>query len=361
MLKMSVVSHGSTLSKRSRAAVSEECYASERIRMRLVGDEPPSNVPNTGDRHKTSRGSSDDHDSVQDDGYVDEAFRAGGPYLCTVPVTTINIGPEHPSFDLVASNTERLTDTVFSKLASGGVRGVRNILFCLRQSVYDKEPEPVLSLLIEAEKSASNDPWLQTSRDVQLFLCTEGLPKCSVEIADNRAFILDQIFPLGASDRIRGQWTEVVNSIWTHCDLDDVNSIGCFRIGKYDDWRENPPTVLITVNPDTELEWKPMREDVILILENHYLPEVAVKIQRDRIIRDVGTSNFPGMHPDALSGPALVGQSVGRRNHDDRQGTFGGFVEIQHPHSREWITYGLTCNHCVLPEDEQVDSETEQC
>ena len=40
-----------------------------------------------------------------------------------------------------------------------------------------------------------------------------------------------------------------------------------------------------------------MREDIILVLENHYLLEVAVRIQRDRIIRDVGT-NLPGMHLD---------------------------------------------------------------
>lgn len=98
-----------------------------------------------------------------------------------------------------------------------------------------------------------------------------------MEIADNRASILDQIFPLDARERICAQWREVVDSIWTHGDLEDVNSIGCFRIGKRDEWRENPPTVLVTVNPDTDLDWKMMREDIILILENHYLQEVAVK------------------------------------------------------------------------------------
>ena len=48
-----------------------------------------------------------------------------------------------------------------------------------------------------------------------------------------------------------------------------------------------PPTVLVTVNPGTVLDWKIVREDVILIIEYYYLPG------------DVGT-DLSGMHLDAL-------------------------------------------------------------
>ena len=77
-----------------------------------------------------------------------------------------------------------------------------------------------------------------------------------------------------------------------------------------------------------------MREDVILILENHYLSMVAVKIQRDVV---------------------LVGQSLGRRGLDDKQGTFGGFVGLQHPHTHEWASFGISCAHSVLPDDAHVE------
>lgn len=35
-------------------------------------------------------------------------------------------------------------------------------------------------------------------------------------------------------------------------------------------------------------------------------------------------------------------------------------MEIQYSHSHEWITSRITCNHSVLPEDEQVDSENKE-
>lgn len=119
--------------------------------------------------------------------------------------------------------------------------------FCLRQSDYEKEPKPVQTLLTEAEKTAFNDTWLNVSREIQSFLCNEGLSGCSVELAADRAFDMDRKSPLNANDRIHAQWTEILDSIWLHCDLNDVNSIGCFRIGKTDDWRQNLQTVLTTI------------------------------------------------------------------------------------------------------------------
>ena len=351
---MSTLTTASHLSKRSRAAVSEECYASSRTHLRLVGD-PTYELYRSSERKRTSRGSSDDQDSVQDDGFINEAFRAGGPQLCTVPVATDSITPAHPSYQFVTDNMERLTRTIMSLLADAGVRSQKNIFFCTRQSVFERESEAVLTLFIEAEKTAFDNTWLNASREIYGFFCRENLPGFSVEIADSRAFDVDKIFPLHPRDPIFAQWYGVVNSIWTHCYLEDVSTIGCFRIGKSDDWEQNPPTVLITVDPNTDLDWKTMREDVILILENHYLSMVAIKIQRDDVLRGSGLIRSPDMPLDVLQGSALVGQSLGRRGLDDKQGTFGGFVELQHPHTHEWVCFGISCTHCVLPDDNQVD------
>lgn len=350
---MSTLTNTSHISKRSRGAVSE-CYASSRGYLRLVGD-PTYDLYHSSERKRTSGGSSDDQDSVQEDGFVNEAFRAGGPQLCTVPVATRSIASAHPSYHFLTINMERLTASVMSILENAGIRSDKTILFCTRQSIFEKESEPVLTLLIEAHKTAFDDTWVNASREIHGFFCNENLPELTVEIADNRAFDPDKVFPLHPRDPIYSQWYDVVQSIWTHCYLEHVNTIGCFRIGKSDNWEQNPPTVLITVNPNTDLEWKTMREDVVLILENHYLPMVAVKIQRDEVLRSSGLIRTPDMPLDVLQGSALVGQSLGRRGLDDKQGTFGGFIEIQDPYTHEWVCLGISCTHCVLPDDNQVE------
>lgn len=356
---MSTFTTTSHLSRRSRAAVSEECYASSRTPLRLIGD-PTYPIYRSSERTRTSKRSSDDQDPVQDDGFINEAFRAGGPQLCTVPVITELLSPDHPSYHFVTDNLDLLTATVLSLLTNGGVRGVKEMFFCMRQSVFDKEPEPIITLLVEADKTAFDSTWLNVSREIHSFFCRQNIPQCSIEIADNRAFDMDKIFPLDPSDRIFAQWYEVVDSIWTHCHLEDVNTIDCFRIGRSDNWRENPPTVFITVNPNTGLDWKMMREDVIIILENHYLSMVAVKIQRDRIIRGFANTRCPDMPLDVLLGPALAGQSLGRQGLNDKQGTFGGHIQLQHPHSHEWFTFGISCTHFVLPDDDQVGTSQVQ-
>ena len=176
-----------------------------------------------------------------------------------------------------------------------------------------------------------------------------------MEIADNRAFYVDKVFPLHPLDSIFSPWYDVGQSIWTHCYVEDVNNIGCFRIGKSNDWAQNPPTVIITVDPNTDLDWKTMRVGVILILANHYFSMVAVKIQRDEVLRDSGLIRSPGMPLHVLQGSALVGQSLRRRGLDDKQGTFGDFIEFEHPHTHKWVCFGMSCTHCVLPDDKQAD------
>lgn len=350
---MSALTTTSHPSRRSRAAVSEECYASSRTHLRLTGS-PTYDLGRSSERKRTSRGSSDDQDSVQDDGFINEAFRAGGPQLCTVPMATDGVAPGHPSYQFLTDNMERLTGTAVALLANAGVRS-NNILFCTRQSMFEKDSEPVLTLLIDAHKTAFDDTWINASRELYGFFCKENLPELTVEIGDNRAFDLDKVFPLHPRDSIYSKWHDVVQSIWTHCHLEDVNTIGCFRIGKSENWEENPPTVLITVDPNTDLAWKTMREDVILILEDHYLSMVAVKIQRDQVLRTSGPMRSPDMPLDVLQESALVGQSLGRRGLDGKQGTFGGFIEIQHPYTHEWVCFGISCTHCVLPDDNQVE------
>lgn len=42
-----------------------------------------------------------------------------------------------------------------------------------------------------------------------------------------------------------------------------------------------------------------------------------------------------------LLGPAFVGWSLGRRGLDD--------MDLQHSHMHEWVSFGISCTHCMLP------------
>lgn len=132
-------------------------------------------------------------------------------------------------------------------------------------------------------------------------------------------------------------------SIWTRCALDDVSSIGCFRIGTSDKPEDNPLTIFVTVNSNTGHNWKGMRDEIVRILDSHDLSMVAVKIQADKILRRNRGNALSG--PDGfvadsvIPGPARVGQSLGRQGVQDGSGTFGGFLELRYPSSQDWVTY----------------------
>lgn len=328
--------------RRSGATVSEGCYVS-------------CHTPAESGRTRTSGGTSDDQSPLKHDGFVDEAFRSGGLHICTIPAATNSLSPDHPYYHQIMDNLDKLLDDVLSLLTKGGVCEINNMVFCMRQSVFEKGAEQFMTLLVKARKTTFDSTWLGVSREVYSYFCSMSIPHCSIEIADDRAFGIDRISPLDPTDAIFAKWYQVVDSIWNNCYLKDVISLGCFRIGRSDDWKQNPPTVLIIVNPDVAQDWKVLREDVVLILENYFLPMVAVKIKLDHFIRGCSANRAPGMPLDALRGPALAGQSLGHRGLADRHGTFGGYLELRNPRTNEWIPLRITCTHCVLPEDDQVD------
>lgn len=140
----------------------------------------------------------------------------------------------------------------------------------------------------------------------------------------------------------------VVSSIQTRCALNDVNSIGCYRVGTSPNWQYNPPTVFVTVNAKTDRDWKALREDIVLILEDHYLPMVAVKIQADRVLRGNALSKEDTKIPaSAPTGPAQVGQSVNSLDLRGRSDIFGGFLELRYSESQDWVPYGVTSFQCL--------------
>lgn len=144
---MSALTISSAPSRQKRSTVPEQCYASGILR--LIGD-PTSEYRQMEGRIRTSNGSSSDGDSVQDDGFVDEAFRAGGPYVCAIPATTTNVPPTHPCFDKISGIQQEDCRNVIQILEGRKILA-QNVGFFLRTAKHEPET-PILTLFIEAEK-----------------------------------------------------------------------------------------------------------------------------------------------------------------------------------------------------------------
>ena len=338
---MSTATSTSRLSRRAKATVSEECYASGVIR--LVGDRT-SGLGTSDGRTKTSRGSSNDDDPMEEDGFVNEAFRAGGPQLCGTPVLTFPVPQEHP-MHAALRNEAHISHAVICMLSESDIR-VEAIFFCLRQSRFDCD-SACLTLLIQATKTRQDNTWIDMTRQVYEFLISKDVQHCSVELADRRAFQPDHFFPLKKNDEIFEQWYPVASTIMKWCDLSEITSIGCFRIGVSDKWENNPPTVFVTIERNTEADWKATRDLIVDILEINCLPMVAVKIQRDRVLLNANALLRPRLPHTVFQPAAQVGQSLGVWEDSERSGTLGGFLEIQDS-SGEWNAFGVTCSHCVI-------------
>lgn len=62
--------------------------------------------------------------------------------------------------------------------------------------------------------------------------------------------------------------------------MTDWVALGCYRCGRDED---NPPAVLLNVNPDSQFYWTPTRNRIVDILDSFELWDVAVYIMPEVI------------------------------------------------------------------------------
>jgi hypothetical protein len=335
--------------RRTQSQASEEYYVSGSVR--LPGDLACA-ISQAPERTRTSYRSVDDSNPIYEDGFTLEAFRAGGPYLCTMPAYCgPSICPSRQEF--LRKEQFRYTEGIKKILSHAGIPHFKTMGFLSRYSEFGSAQEPILTYLINTKEPFTNS-WIDVCREIYEYLCQNGAPGCAVEMVGKPAFVKDHFFPVRPEDPIYSSWYLILVDIFRRCILDDVNSIGCYRIGTTANWEDNPPTIFVTVNAHTGRDWRTLRENIVLILEDHDLPMVAVKIQADRILRGNALRKGDRMVPDpAFQRPAQVGHSVGMLNSTGESGIFGGFLELRYPQSEGWIPYGITSSRGLFSEGGQ--------
>lgn len=300
-------------------------------------------------RSRSNRGSSSDEESQTHDGFIEEDFRAGGPYVCPLPAQ-ITPFPPGRNLRLLQEESENIVQQISSVLDRFDV-DYHGIGFYGRMWDFETEAEPVPTVVIEATKNSVDEDWISPSRGIWETLSQFGIRSISVEMCDERAFEPDRYHPVPQTDPIFPVWNTVSDTIIRECDVKGWNSLGCYRIGKNDDGALNPSTILVTVD-DVDKDWRYTREDIVSILDRFRLHGVAVMIRKDEILQFSPLSKKPDLPETALDRNAQVGQSVARKGYHKGHGTFSGWVELLYPLDGQWYVYGLTCSHVVIPDDE---------
>lgn len=191
-------------SRRTRSQASEEYYTSGSIR---VPGDLAYNISQVEGRTRTSHRSSDDKNPVHEDGFSNEAFRASGPYLCTMPTSTSPVPKSHHTFGFIENEKFRLVDEIFDLLFNRGIKSAKMVDFFYEQSRHEPKSGSTLTLSVLATKETFDDLWLDVSREIYDYLCRNGLPECSVDICDEeRGFGPEVSFPVRTQDPICAKW-----------------------------------------------------------------------------------------------------------------------------------------------------------
>lgn len=317
-------------------------------------------INDPGCRSLRSGSSPDDNNVVREhDDFMNEAFRAGGPYLCSVPTNTFQIPQNHYLYVPLVLDRDRFIDYTLAILMEHGIL-CYEFHICLRQSKYSPEISPIPTVFVLAKKpeDTTTRTWIDASREIREVLINHNVEGVSVEIADERAFELPYIFPVCGDDVIVPVWDSLCAAILGAFDEHRYwNSLGCYRIGSSETWIGNAVTVLLMVNRDSSKNWKPTRDRIVDVLRAFNLANVAVSIVKDEMVRSGG-----GALPIADSvcdGNVVVGQSIGIRG-TQSLGTFGGYLQLFNQATNKWEPFGVTCFHCIDPKDCNINPDNEK-
>ncbi|KAL1989369.1 hypothetical protein VTN96DRAFT_131 [Rasamsonia emersonii] len=75
----------------------------------------------------------------------------------------------------------------------------------------------------------------------------------------SRAFEPLRYSPVLPTDLIYPIWNNVLDRILSEVDLTEIKGVECFRLGKNEDPKENPPTVILTVARGSTKDWRPVQ------------------------------------------------------------------------------------------------------
>jgi hypothetical protein len=298
---------------------------------------------NTTGRLRSYKGSvGDGQTEWGDDGFINEDYRVGGPYMCSLPLTITPLPRRHRLYS--PKEKDRIRKKVHDILASVGIKKpTMHIARCTSQ--VKPEHRPITTLFIHAERENRIDHmWLEASLQIYHFLSDNDMPEVCVEIADPRIYKPYKFAPIQQIPSI-WHWDRVIAEITKRIDLTDVITIGCMRV-QAPIAPNHVPTVLVTVEMESERDFREMRDIITAILDKYGLPTISVLILRDELVTKA--KGPPGFDRTMLDGIARAGGNFGSAKSHLSYGKLGGFVELEFDGTDlDPMILGVTCFHSV--------------
>ncbi|KAI9374600.1 hypothetical protein BJX61DRAFT_532242 [Aspergillus egyptiacus] len=286
------------------------------------------------------------------DGFEEEDLRAGGPNLCEAPCYSVPIPSDHRFYH--ALWIQGCYKPEIEEISRRHRVSTSDISYVGRRSRHDLNSEPVLTaLLTTSRNNPTQHGWAQLAKDVWKLLRDSGIRPITVEVVDQRFNQAPYIFPCRETDEIYPVWEQVCKSILANINLRGIISIGCHRIGNASYQESCIPTVLVTVSRSCTRQWKPVREGILDVLTSYRLHMVAVFIRKDIGSLSSGVIETREIGSDECTATAREGMSISPHGLNRSQGTLGGCIELYNSRREEWVEFGLTCTHCVLPSEEE--------
>ncbi|CAI7596084.1 unnamed protein product, partial [Penicillium glandicola] len=220
---------------------------------------------------------------VEPDGFINEARRAGGPYLFPLPAVKLRLKLDDPLSEILEDYT--LVRPIISILTEHGI-SIRSMK--LRKCEYDffNEGDYLPTLILSATRDTFDDSWVRASRQIWRHLSNVGLGQINVEISDLE--ILPYFFsPMRKTDRVWPVYMEILQRIQAEFDVTDMIGLRVIRMGTTDSGEKLPLTVNMDVRYDSNRDWRNTRDDIVKLLDDMDLPMVGVIITKGKNWRGI--------------------------------------------------------------------------
>ncbi|PYH83705.1 hypothetical protein BO82DRAFT_382206 [Aspergillus uvarum CBS 121591] len=292
----------------------------------------------------------DTNSETDSPGFFTSLYRAGGPYLCSLPATSASLttaaGAGSPAARLaLLEDTERLEEDVRKILRSERI-GYQTVALVGRQSKINPEPYAVPTVVVDVERESHDSrDWRRVARQIHQHVASlhAGV---SVELVDPSMEKLPRCSPVQATHRLFAEWPAMREQILHECSIWDWTSLGLWRYGRSPNPADNPITILVAIRYDSVREYHTERNRIEAICARYEARDVSILFLKDELKLCCGVSQVPIEICDAA---ALPGVSIGIHNSSAGSSTLGGAIQLQQHPGSEWRTLYLTCFHSVHP------------
>lgn len=217
---------------------------------------------------------------VDPDGFINEKYRAGGPFLCSLPEAILNLKGSSPLMTVL--ETISLHKMIVSVLEEYKVNASS---IKIKRCQYELWPilQPLPTLIITATRDTFSEDWVQACREIWRNLSEHELGQINVEISDPALHDPFHFWPVESKHPYFSMHTDFMERITSELHPKDLHSVGAFRIGTTSNVKDSEVFMCLTVDFKSERDWRGPREQVVSILEEFKLPMVGVMILKGKM------------------------------------------------------------------------------